>query len=203
MLFCVTTVESSRLEADSLRREALRLLLGRHSISPKYLGDPGPTDDELRTIALAALRAPDHKKLVPFRFVIARDEGLHKLADLFVAYGKRRDKSDSELDAERTRALQAPMVIGVVARIDTQNHDVPAHEQWACIGGAISNAVMALHMMGYGAKMLSGERAADPEISAAFCNEGETLVGWISTGTAKVGAKSRDEVEPDRILSTF
>ena len=177
--------------------------MGRHSISPKHLGEPGPTDEELHTVALAALRAPDHKKLVPFRFVIARDEGLQRLADLFVDYGKRRGKSGVELDAERTRALQAPVVIAVVARIDAQNHDVPAHEQWACVGGAISNAVIALHMMGYGAKMLSGARAADPEISLAFCKEGETLVGWISTGTAKVGAKARDEVDPDQVLSTL
>lgn len=191
------------MEVDSLRREALRLLLGRHSISPKHLGEPGPTDEELRTVALAALRAPDHKKLVPFRFVVARDDGLQKLADLFADYGQRRGKSGEELDAERTRALQAPVVIAVVARIDTQHHDVPAHEQWACVGGAISNAVMALHMMGYAAKMLSGARAADPEISAAFCKEGEILVGWISTGTAKVGAKARDEVDPDQILSTL
>src|SRR5512134_149328 len=149
------TVESKHLDVDSVRREALRLLLGRHSISPKHLGDPGPTDDELRTVAMAALRAPDHKKLVPFRLVIARDEGLERLADLFVDYGKRRGKTGQDLDAERTRALQAPVVIAVVARIDPQNPDVPAHEQWACVGGAISNAVLALHMMGYGAKMLS------------------------------------------------
>jgi len=189
------------LEVDSLRREALRLLLGRHSISPKHLGDPGPTHEELRTVALAALRAPDHTKLVPFRFVIARDEGLLRLADLFVEFGKRRGKTGGDLDAEQTRAMQAPVVIAVVARIDTQNPDVPVHEQWPCVGGAISNAVTALHMLGYGAKMLSGVRAADPSIGSAYCRDGETLVGWISTGTARVGAKSRDEINPDQVLS--
>jgi nitroreductase len=199
----VTTVESNRLEVDSLRREALRLLLGRHSISPKHLGEPGPTDEELRTVALAALRAPDHKKLVPFRFVVARDGGLQKLADLFADYGRRRGKSGEELDAERTRALQAPVVIAVVARIDAQNPVVPAHEQWACVGGAISNALLALHMLGYGAKMLSGVRAADPLIAAAYCREGEILAGWISSGTARVEAKPRADFDPNRLLDVF
>jgi nitroreductase len=196
-------VDSNHLEVDSLRREALRLLLGRHSISPKHLGEPGPTNEELRTVALAALRAPDHTKLVPFRFVIARDGGLLRLADLFIDYGRRRGKSGDDLEAERMRAMQAPVVIAVVARIDMQNPDVPAHEQWACVGGAISNAVLALHMLGYGAKMLSGVRAADPSIASAYCREGETLVGWISTGTARVGAKSRDEINPDQVISSF
>lgn len=196
-------MESNRLEVDKVRREALRLLLGRHSISPKYLGEPGPTDNELRTVALAALRAPDHKKLVPFRFVIARDEGLLRLADLFVDYGRRRGKSGVELDVERTRALQAPVVIAVVARIDAQNPEVPTHEQWACVGGAISNAVSALHFLGYGAKMLSGARAADPQISRAYCTDGEILVGWISTGTATVDAKPRTEIDPGRVLGTL
>ncbi|HQR20437.1 MAG TPA: nitroreductase [Burkholderiaceae bacterium] len=196
-------MESNCLEVDHLRREALRFLLARHSISPKYLGQPGPTDEESRTVALAALRAPDHNKLVPFRFVVARDEGLHKLADLFVDYGKRRGKSGPDLEAERPRALQAPVVIAVIAKIDLQNPDVPVHEQWACVGGAISYAVLALHVMGYGAKMLSGARAADPAISSAYCKDGETLVGWISAGTAKTGPKARDPVDPDQVLSTF
>ena len=196
----VTTAESNRLDVDNPRGEALRLLLGRHSISPKHLREPGPSDEELRTIALAALRAPDHKKLVPFRFVIARGEGLLRLADLFVDYGKRRGKSGEDLDSERTRALQAPVVIAVVARIDAQNPEVPAHEQWACVGGAISNALLALHILGYGAKMLSGARATDPQISAAYCTDGETLVGWISTGTATVVAKPRAEIDPGRVM---
>lgn len=56
---------------DDTRAAALALLLSRFSVSPKYLGEPGPTDDGLLTMALAALRAPDHDKLVPFRFVRA------------------------------------------------------------------------------------------------------------------------------------
>ena len=50
----------------------MRLLLTRFSISPKHLGEPGPSDDELAVVALAALRGPDHDKLIPFRLVIAR-----------------------------------------------------------------------------------------------------------------------------------
>lgn len=188
---------------DDERFAALRLLLSRFSISPKHLGEPGPTADEIALIALAALRAPDHDKLVPFRFVVARGEGLARLAELFVDYGRRRGKEGAALEAERVRAMQAPVVLAVVARIDADNADVPAHDQWAAVGGAVSNALTAIHLLGYAGKMLSGERASDPLIRAAYCREGETLLGWISVGTPKGPAQPRGEIDPDRILSSF
>ena len=182
---------------------ALRLLLTRYSVSAKHLGEPGPSEDEIWQVAMAALRAPDHNKLVPFRFVVARGAGLDRLADLFEDYGRRKGKAAEELAMERTRAKQAPVVIGVVARIRTGDPDVPPEEQWACIGGAIGNALNALHFMGYAGKMLSGARAADPAIVAAHCAEGETLVGWIAAGTPRGPARPRGERDPGGILSRF
>jgi nitroreductase len=103
---------------------------------------------------------------------------------------------------ERKRAMQAPVVIAVVARIHPE-HEVPVHEQWIAVGGAITNMLNALHLMGYGAKMLSGLRAADPEIARAFCKGGERLVGWISTGMATVAPKARNPEKIDSVLQAF
>jgi hypothetical protein len=71
------------------------------------------------------------------------------------------------------------------------------------VGGAISNALTALHIMGYAGKMLSGVRAADPVIEGAYCKEGEKLLGWISMGTPKGPAKPRGEIDPALIMSRF
>lgn len=188
---------------ESARSDALRLLLTRFSVSPKHLGEPGPSDEELSVIALAALRGPDHDKLIPFRFVVIRGDGLERLAELFVDYGRRRGKSGEALAAERERAVQAPVVLAVIGRIDETNEAVPVHEQWAAVGGAIGNALNALHIMGYAGKMLSGVRAADTVIGQAFCRTGETLLGWISIGTPKTPPKPRGEVDPGLILSSF
>ena len=181
---------------------ALRLLTSRHSVGPRHLGLPGPDDDELRRAFAAALRAPDHGKLIPFRFVVVRGDGLDRLAELFVDYGRRCGKPDDELALERRRAVQAPVVIAVVARIDTM-HEVPAHEQWMAVGGALTNVLNALHFMGFGAKMLSGRRASDARIGAAFCRNGEQLVGWISVGTPRTPPGARGEDRVDRIASPF
>jgi nitroreductase len=182
---------------------ALRLLLTRYSVSPKHLREPGPDDDEIWAMAMAALRAPDHEKRMPFRFAVARGDGLERLAALFHDYGRRRGKEGRELELERARATQAPVVIAVIARIDERDEEVPPHEQWAAVGGAIANALNALHFMGYGAKMLSGARAADAAIVAAYCAAGESLVGWISAGTPDGPAKPRGEIDPGAILSRF
>lgn len=184
-------------------RAALALLLTRYSVSAKHLVEPGPTDEELWAVAMAALRAPDHEKRIPFRFVVARGKGLERLAALFVDYGRRRGKEGAELERERAKAMQAPVVIGVVARINEQDDVALPHEQWTTVGGAIANALNALHFMGYGAKMVAGARAADPPIVAAYCGEGETLVGWIAAGTADGPAKPRGEVDPGCVLAIF
>ena len=182
---------------------SLRLLLTRYSVSAKHLAEPGPSEDELWAMAMAALRAPDHNKRIPYRFAVARGEARERLATLFLDYGRRRGKAGPELERERERAMQAPVIIAVIARIDLHDDEVPPHEQWASVGGAISNALTALHFMGYAGKMVSGARASDPAIVAAYCAEGETLVGWISAGTPMAPAKPRGEVDAGAILSKF
>jgi len=189
--------------ASPAGREALRMLLTRYSVSGKHLGPPGPSDDEIWTLALAALRAPDHNKRIPFRLVVARGAGLERLANLFEEYGRRRGRTGVELAQERARALQAPMTIAVVARINADDPEVPVFEQWACVGGAISNALTALHLMGYAGKMLSGARACDPAIVAAHCGDGETLVGWIAAGTPTGPINPRGDVDPGCVLREF
>ena len=163
---------------------ALPSILTRHSVGPKHLGEPAPDDAALELAARAAMRAPDHGKLVPFRFAVVRGAARDRLADLFEDYGRRRGKSADDIAAERDRAARPPLVVAVVVHIDAANPDVPPHEQWACAGGAVANFLDALHSMGYAGKMLSGARAADPVIAAAFCGPGEALLGWLALGTA-------------------
>lgn len=54
--------------------ETIAALLERRSVSPKRLGAPGPTLDHLDLILQAALRAPDHGGLVPWRVIEFRDD---------------------------------------------------------------------------------------------------------------------------------
>ncbi|MBI1983760.1 MAG: nitroreductase family protein [Acidobacteria bacterium] len=179
---------------------AMELLLTRHSVGPKHLHAPGPTDEQLWLAALSALRAPDHEKLIPFRFVVIPQGTRHVLAELFADFARKEGKSDDEVLAERDRAMRAPTLLAFVVRIDHEHSKVPPHEQWLAAGGALSNFMTALHMMGYGAKMLSGRKVRDQAISASFCEPGERLVGWIAAGTSSQPPHPRHNDNPDAVL---
>ena len=175
---------------EVMNADVLNVLLSRYSLGVKYLAEPGPSDEELRFMADAALRGPDHGELVPWRLVVIRGGARTQLADLFAEHAQRKGKTAEGVAMERERALRAPVTVAVLARIDLGHPQVPAHEQWMCVGGAVTNFLNALHAMGYAGKMLSGDKARAPHITQAFCEPGETLVGWVAIGT------------PTRALST-
>jgi nitroreductase len=181
----------------------LQPLLQRYSLGGKDLAEPGPSSEELQMIAEAALRAPDHGELMPFRLVVVREAARARLADLFEAYAQRAGKSAESCAIERARALQVPVTLAVVARIDLSHPVVPAHEQWACVGGAIANALNALHLLGYAGKMLSGGKIRDQQIVNAFCQPGETLVGWIVAGTPVRALRVKRDKSVEAVLSYF
>ncbi len=158
-------------------------LLSRHSLGGKHLGEPGPDEAALRSMTEVALRAPDHEGLVPFRFKLVRGAARARLAELVeqAALDGGKDAAAARIDAER--ALGPPVTVAVLARIDLGHPIVPAHEQWATVGGAITNFLNAAHALGFAGKMLSGNKVRQPAVQAAFCETGETLVGWISLGT--------------------
>lgn len=196
-------------DADSIARDLgdigseMSLILTRHSVGPKHLRAPGPTDDQLWLAALSALRAPDHEKLIPFRFVVIPENSRSVLADLFADFARKEGKSDGEVQIERDRAMRAPTLLAFVVRVDPDHSKVPPHEQWLAAGGALSNFLTALHMMGFGAKMVSGRKAQDQAISASFCEAGETLVGWVAAGTCSQPPRPRHNDNPDAVLDRW
>ena len=161
----------------------LQRLLDRYSVGPKHLVEPGPDAAQLLLMVEAALRAPDHGELLPFRFKVVRGAARSRMAALFEAAARAAGKDAAGALIDADRALRPPVSVAVLARIDLGHLLVPAHEQWVCVGGALANFLNAAHLLGFGGKMLSGAKVRDPAISAAFCNPGETLLGWIALGT--------------------
>nr|AAN05582.1 AoxC [Herminiimonas arsenicoxydans] len=177
-------------------------LMTRFSMGIKYLVEPGPNEVQLRQNAQIALRAPDHGELIPFRLCVVQGHGRERLADLFETYARLNGKNDEACSIERERALRAPISIAIIGKV-IEHHQVPVHEQWTCIGGAVTNILNAVHLMGFAGKMLSGDKVRDPSIAAAFCENGETLLGWISIGTPTKPLGTCREKSVDTILSFF
>ncbi|MDH0867062.1 nitroreductase [Mitsuaria sp. GD03876] len=166
-----------------MNEQGLKLLRERASVGPKYLVEPAPDEAQLRLMVDAALHAPDHAGLVPFRFKVVRGEARRAMAALYADAARRAGKDADGIAMDEERALRPPMTVAVVARLDLGHPQVPAHEQWACVGGALTNFLNAAQALGFGGKMLSGAKARDPGLIAAFCAPGETLLGWIALGT--------------------
>ena len=183
--------------------DVLHYLLARYSVGPKHLRAPGPTRAQLLAATSTALRAPDHEHLVPFRFAVVADAQRADLARLFEAAALRAGHTAEEARDDGRRAWNGPVLVAFVARIDPAHPKVPAHEQWLCAGGALANFLNALHLMGFGAKVLSGRKAADPQVGAAFCVPGEALVGWIVAGTPSAAAHARVEDDPAQVLGDW
>lgn len=180
---------------------ALDALLGRYSVGPKHLVEPGPSDEQLALMVQAALRAPDHAELVPYRFKLVRGAAKEGMAALFADAARAAGKGEEGAAQDAERALGPPLTVAVVARIDLGHPLVPAHEQWAAVGGAIANFLTAAHALGYGGKMLSGAKVRDPAIAVAFCEPGETLLGWIALGTpARKPAGPARKPAPSEVL---
>ncbi len=184
-----------------MQSEALPVLLTRQSVGARHLVEPGPDDAALRLMCEAALRAPDHGALVPFRFAVVRGAARAQLAALFEQAARDAGKGDADARIDAERAQRAPLTLAVLARIDLGHTLVPAHEQWACVGGALTNLLNAAHALGFGGKMLSGAKARSPVLQRAFCEAGETLVGWVALGTpAASPARQPRKLAADAVL---
>ena len=159
-------------------------LLGRRSVSPKRLGRPGPTLSDLDLMLQAALRAPDHGGLHPWRVIEFRDDQRAALAECFEQEKLRRDPLASAFDVRRARdhAFRPPVLLAFVVSPQPRTK-VPMREQWLAGGAALGNLLNAAHQLGFGAILLSGERCFDVGLLARLAiGADEYLAGFISIG---------------------
>jgi nitroreductase len=162
--------------------ELLDLLALRYSVGPKVLAPPGPSAAQWEHAATLALRAPDHGGLRPFRFVVIGDTQRQALSELFALGARQRGHGPEDVDRARARAFNGPGLAALVARVRDNVPDIPPQDQWLCVGAALMNLLNALHLMGFGAKALSGASVSDPAVSSAFCADGEVLACWVIAG---------------------
>ncbi len=164
---------------------ALAALLARASTPARLLRDPGPDDAAIDLAVAAALRAPDHGGLRPWRFVVVRGGARAALGDVLAASLARQAPAvaPERLALERAKPLRAPVVIvaGAALRPD---HPVPVWEQEAAAAAGIMNLVNALDAQGHGAVWLSSAALRDGAVKAAlgFAAQ-DALLGWIYAGT--------------------
>lgn len=185
---------------------ALRQMLHRSSVAPKTLVSPGPSPQELELMVAAALTAPDHVGLRPFRFIHIAGGGRDKLARTFMAIKKERDPRTRQEELARTwkKTMRAPCLLAVVAKIDHGHWKVPVHEQYMTVGGAVLALLLACHQLGYGGIMLSGSRAQHQLVRKLLKIDAcEEVIGFVSIGTPAKPIPPKCRPDPRDFLETW
>jgi len=163
--------------------EALDALTQR--VSGSGLVEPAPDELELHSILSAAVRAPDHGRLRPWRFIVLRGAARERLGRLMAKAYRRRwpDATAAQLEKEAGKPLRAPLVVVVAAKVNAQSH-IPSIEQVLSAGAAAENIMLAAYAMGYGCAWKTGDAAYDPIIKDAFgLAPSDAIVGFLYLGT--------------------
>lgn len=163
----------------------LDVLLSRRSIPAQCLTEPGPSEAQLGAALDAALRAPDHGRLQPWRFKLIRGAARTRFSELLVGAARARDPATpaAQLEKLRSRPLHVPLIIAVSARL-RDHPKVPEVEQRLSAAAAAMNLLNAFHAQGFGAIWLTGPSAYDPAVASALgCESNEQLLGFIHVGT--------------------
>ncbi len=165
--------------------EALELLQTRNSV-PR-LEYPGPNSEQIDEIIAAAVRASDHRRLRPWRFIVVQGAALETLGALFLdAYrADNPQATEEELLNVSAKASRAPLVIVSVQR-NVTSEQVPFVEQVLSAGGATQMMVLAADALGFGSIWRTGSMAYHAGVHRGLgLSKNESIVGFVYIGTAQ------------------
>jgi nitroreductase len=163
--------------------QAIDALLGRYSA--RSLTEPAPDEAALGLILGSAVRAPDHGRLRPWRFIVIRSDDRAAFGELLADHTRRTKPSVSNdaLERERRKAFRAPLIV-VVAAIVTPEGKIPAIEQILSAGAAAQNMLHAAFALGFNAVWKTGGPAYDDLVKAALGLQAkDAIVGFMYMGT--------------------
>jgi nitroreductase len=154
--------------------------------------EPAPSVDALNIAFQAALRAPDHRMLRPWRYLVVQGEARGRLAECFLQAGLQDNSALTEVEQQRLlkMPLRAPMII-VAITATKEDPKVPLVEQTLSTGAAIQNLLLALHAQGLGSMWRTGWVVEHELIKQALgVQPHESIAGFIYVGTPAMPAKT-------------
>lgn len=184
--------------------EAIENLMSRRS--PAKLAEPAPSAEALSRAMAAAVRAPDHGKLKPWRFVIIESDARAAFGEVMARCLKRQqpDATEEILTREREKAFRAPTIVVAVAKIQAQHPKIPEVEQLLAAGAATQNFWLALHAQGYGALWKTGAPAYDAQVKRELgLAETDQIVGFMYVGSIAQPAMDQKRPEPEHFIERW
>ena len=192
-------------EKETAVPDVIDFLKARRSVKPREMTGPGPSPAELETILTIGARVPDHGKLAPWRFIVFEGEARQRAGEVIAIVFTRKNPgaTSAEIEIERRRLTDAPLVIGVVSF--TRPHPkVPAFEQELSAGASAMNIVTAATALGYGAAWLTGWFAFDRDVLDGLgLAADEKLAGFIHIGKPTRPNEDRPRPQLSEIVTRF
>jgi len=170
--------------------------------SQPQLCEPAPSTEELEQLFKVVLRAPDHMRLRPWRYIIVSGEARVRLGEVFcqAAMQARQNQtqqakagqplSEAQQQKFKNMPLRAPMIAVGIARIH-EHEKVPGSEQIISAGVGMGYLLLALQALGYGGMWRTGEMAGHPLVKKHFkLADNEQIIGFLYMGTPAAPAKA-------------
>ncbi|MGB6638502.1 MAG: nitroreductase [Bradyrhizobium sp.] len=185
--------------------DALELLKTRRSVKPREMTSPGPSPTELETILTIGARVPDHGKLAPWRFIIFEGDARVRAGDVIAGVFARKNPnaSPAEIDVEKRRLTDAPLVIAIVS-LTKPHPKVPPWEQELSAGASAMNIVTAATALGYGACWLTGWFSFDRDVLDGLgLKVDEKLAGLVHIGSVSKPSEDRPRPALSDLVTRF
>ncbi len=145
--------------------------------------DPVPRD-LIDKILAAAVQAPNHYKVRPWRFAVMTGASRAKLGEAMAQSTKATHPAatEEELQKDRVKPLRAPVVIAVA--VDRPGLTKAKEIENVCAAAAaVQNMLLAAHALGLAAMWRTGPSATDPLIKQFFGWESDQhLIGFVYIG---------------------
>lgn len=180
------------------------LLLSRFSCGS--LRQPAPNKDELHQILSTAMRAPDHGRLRPWRFVIIGESDREKWVRSLEKILTKPDLCYPP--AYITKIVQnfskAPLILALGLRqFKDEKTSVSVDEQLMAASAATMNILNAVHALGFGAKWITGPIEV-PEVQQILGMQAPyRMTGFMFIGTPAEGLEAPPRVSVDDYVAEW
>ncbi|MFT6274969.1 MAG: nitroreductase [Halioglobus sp.] len=183
--------------------EMLHALQNRNS-APRLCG-PAPSRDELKEMIRAAIRAPDHAWLRPWRFLAIEGHRREALGHILENGLITRDPLAGDMARNKaSRApLRAPLILVAIARL-IEHPKVPESEQRLSAACATHSVLLAAEALGYAGMWRTGGSSFDRTVMADLgLSNNEEIVGFLYLGTRDGPSKAIPDLDPEHFLSDW
>lgn len=183
----------------------LDFLLQRSSTPISAIGEPGPSDDDIRTMLRAATRVPDHGRLTPWRFILYRGAARDEVGQYLAALAEEREGPlpEARREQELKRFARAPVVIGVISS-PVAHERIPEWEQFLSAAAAAMNLCLAANALGYATNWITNWYSSDEKGRMLLgLAPHERVAGFVHIGTSAMWVPERPRAELSEIVSEY